>query len=277
MAKGNYTRRDFLGSAGFGAISIITTGSLCSCKSQHPEKTYQNKIKNKKPSHIITLSFDDGFKKSSIRTAEIFERYNLSACINVIATAHLKTYIPPGKYLAAYRKGDFGLWNELKQRGHEIMPHGYKHANKARIPFDQAKALCLQCLEYFRKHLKGFDPKDAVFNMPYNRSTPELEKWLPTQVRAFRTGGDPINPLPNKQQVKLGCKSFGPGNCEEDLEDQIAKLLRRDSGWLIYNAHGLDGQGWGPMRAEYLDKLLERLLNIDSIAVLPVGPALAMA
>ena len=28
-------------------------------------------VKAKKPKHIVTLSFDDGFKKSSIRTAEI--------------------------------------------------------------------------------------------------------------------------------------------------------------------------------------------------------------
>ena len=47
------------------------------------------KTESIKKTHLVTLSFDDGFKKSSIRTAEIFEKYELSACINVIATAHL--------------------------------------------------------------------------------------------------------------------------------------------------------------------------------------------
>ena len=47
----------------------------------------------------------------------------------VIATGHLKGYRPPGKYIGGSARGDFGLWNELKARGHEIMPHGYKHAN----------------------------------------------------------------------------------------------------------------------------------------------------
>jgi hypothetical protein len=32
--------------------------------------------------HIVTLSFDDGFERSSIRTAEIFERHGLVAELN---------------------------------------------------------------------------------------------------------------------------------------------------------------------------------------------------
>ena len=35
--------------------------------------------------HIVTLSFDDGFKRSFVRTAEIYEKYKLSACLNVVA------------------------------------------------------------------------------------------------------------------------------------------------------------------------------------------------
>jgi hypothetical protein len=70
--------------------------------------------------HIVTLSFDDGFQKSSIKTAEIYEKYKLSACLNVVASAHMKDFRPPD-----YRnvpRADFGLWNELKARGHEVMP-----------------------------------------------------------------------------------------------------------------------------------------------------------
>jgi hypothetical protein len=38
--------------------------------------------------HIVTLSCDDGFERSSIRTAEIFERHGLVAELNVIAAGH---------------------------------------------------------------------------------------------------------------------------------------------------------------------------------------------
>jgi peptidoglycan/xylan/chitin deacetylase (PgdA/CDA1 family) len=226
--------------------------------------------------HFITLSFDDGFKKSSIRTAEIFEKYNLSACINVIATAHLPGFVLPNEY-HAWPAGDFGLWNELKARGHEIMMHGYKHANKSKLSFEEGKDLILRCIDYFDKNLNGFVPEESVFNFPHNASTPELEKWLPSVVKAFRTGGPAINALPHKGQSFLTCTTFGPENIETHLDGEIEKLLQQPSGWLIYNTHGLDDEGWGPMSSTYLDKLLERLTAIKSVKIVPAGKALLEA
>lgn len=223
--------------------------------------------------HIVTLSFDDGFRRSATKTAEIYEKYKLSGCLNIVASAHLKDFRPPD--YPNVPRGDFGLWNELAARGHEIAPHGYRHANKARLPFSEAKDLILRCLEVFEKELKGFQRKEGVFNFPYNASTAELDAWLPTQVRAFRAGGGAINSWPHRGQVKLGTTGFGPGNCEAFLDRQIEKLLATESGWLVYTAHGLDDEGWGPMRASYLDQLLERLVAIESVEVLPAGKALA--
>ena len=70
-----HSRRQVLKMIGMG----ITSGLFPLC------------MKTKK-THFITLSFDDGFKKSSLKTAEIYENYGLSACINVIATAHLRSW-----------------------------------------------------------------------------------------------------------------------------------------------------------------------------------------
>jgi len=232
-------------------------------------------VEPKPKRHLVTLSFDDGFKKSSIRTAEIYQKYKLSACINVIATGHRKDFVPPDPYQAGIPKGDFGLWNELQQRGHEIMPHGYKHLNKRKLPFAQAKDLILKCLDVFAKELKGFDAKQAVFNFPYNASTPELEAWLPSQVRAFRAGPQALNPLPHQGQVKLHPLGFGPGNCEHVIDREVENLLAQESGWLIFNTHGLDDEGWGPIRASYLERLLQRLLAIESVDILPAGRAWA--
>ncbi|KPL21511.1 MAG: hypothetical protein AMS23_09210 [Bacteroides sp. SM1_62] len=220
------------------------------------------------------MSFDDGFKKSSLKTAEIYERYGLSACINVIATAHLKNFELPNEY-HRWPVGDFGLWNELQQRGHEIMPHGYMHANLSQVSFEKAKDLILRCLDVFSRELKGFEPQNSVFNFPYNASTPELEEWLPTQVRAFRTSGDAINQLPHREVVRLTCISYGPEHIDEDLKSKVDELLSKPSGWLIYNTHGLDDEGWGPLSSDYLDELLKQLTSMDSVAVLPAGKVLS--
>lgn len=275
MNKTNSGRRDFLRrtAAGLGALALSGLSSSCSIEQEQKTSTLKEK---REKLHIVTLSFDDGFKKSSIRTAQIYEKYNLSACINVIATAHLDTYVAPGKYIKASKKGDFGLWNELKARGHEVMPHGFKHANKAKIPFEQAKGLILKCLDYFDENLDRFERKEAVFNFPYNASTQPLEEWLVTQVRAFRArgGAGGMNPLPFKGQVKLTTEGFGPGNCEHDIDRKVNQLIAADSGWLIYNVHGLDTEGWGPIRSVFLERLIQRLLAVDSVRIMPAGKAL---
>ena len=258
-----FHRREFIRLAGLATTAITTNGLF--------NKIYANPS-NKK--HIITLSFDDGFKKSSLLTAEIFEKHKLPACINVIATGHLPGFESPDAWQVT-PKGDFVLWNELQDRGHEIMPHGYKHANKTQIPLQEAKDLISKCLDYFSKNLKGFEAKRSIFNFPYNSSTAEIEQWLENEVMAFRTAGPSINTLPHKGQKKLTCGAFGPGSTEEHLEGEIKNLLAQPSGWLIYNVHGIDGEGWGPMSYQFLDSLLGRLTTIDSVTILPAGRALA--
>ena len=86
--------------------------------------------------NVVTLSFDDGFERSSLRTAEIFERHGLVAELNVIAAGDQGK--PDEKWHRRWRKGGFSLWNELKARGHHVMPHGLEHTNKAEIPFADA-------------------------------------------------------------------------------------------------------------------------------------------
>jgi len=253
------SRRTFLNVVGTSAVTLALPVLGRTAEAIPPKKTL-----------LVTLSFDDGFKKSFTRIAEIYEKHRLSACLNVVAAG-----LPDDAYIKNSPLGDFELWNELKRRGHEIMPHGYRHENLAKLPLDQAQELVRRCLGVFSEKLSGFDPKQALFNFPYNASTPELERWLPTQVRAFRTGGGAINPWPHRGQVKLTCVSSGPGNCEAAIDRELERLLARKSGWLVFNTHGLDEEGWGPIRAAYLEGLLERLLAMDTVEILPAGRALA--
>lgn len=224
--------------------------------------------------HIITITFDDGFARSFKQIAEIYESHGLQASLNVIASASQPEFIPPNSFHAGFPVGDFNLWNALQARGHEINPHGYRHANKAELPLPEAQDLILRCFDVFSVNLAGFHPSKAVFAFPYNSSTPELEKWLSSHVRAFRTGGGGINPLPHAGQVRLTCTAFGPGNCERHLESQIAALLGQPQGWLVYNGHGLDDEGWGPMRAQFLNDLLGKLKALSGVRVLSIRQAL---
>jgi peptidoglycan/xylan/chitin deacetylase (PgdA/CDA1 family) len=257
------TRRNALKFGGAGALSVVISPQVFGGEREQAAKT-----------HFVTLSFDDGFKKSSIRTAEIFEKHKLAACINVIATAHLPDFVLPNEY-HRWPVGDFHLWNELQERGHEIMPHGYKHANKRELPLAESQDLIRRCLDDFTKELKGFDAKKAVFNFPFNASSPAVEEWLAGLVMGFRTGGPAINALPHRGQSKLTCTSFGPENINAHLLGEIDNLLAQPSGWLIYNTHGLDEEGWGPLSSSVLDRLLARLVAMPHVSVIPAGRALA--
>jgi peptidoglycan/xylan/chitin deacetylase (PgdA/CDA1 family) len=224
--------------------------------------------------HVVTLSFDDGFERSSLRTAEIFERHGVVAELHVLAAGHLGE--PDDPWHSTWRKGDFGLWNELKARGHRVMPHGYRHANKAEIPLAEAQRLIERCLEVFESELDGFEASESSFAFPYNRSGPSIEAWLGGRVRAFRTGGAPVMPLPRPGQQRVTCAGFGPDRCDEHVVQTVDSFLDGEPGWLCYNLHGLDDEGWGPVGASTLDELLERLVA-HGAHVLPITDALDLA
>jgi hypothetical protein len=221
--------------------------------------------------HVVTLSFDDGFEESSIRTAEIFERFGLAAELHVLARGHLGE--PSEEWHSRWRKGDFSLWNELAVRGHHVMPHGYRHADKSAVPLAEAKRLIEACLDVFRAELDGFDASRASFAFPYNRSSPEIEAWLATRVRAYRTGGVPVMPLPQPGQQRVTCVSFGPGRADDHLTETIESFLAGPPGWLCYNLHGLDDEGWGPVGSDALAGVLQGLVSLD-VRVLPITAAL---
>ncbi len=225
---------------------------------------------------FLTISWDDGFARSMLKLASIYEKLGLKAEINVLAIAHEQkerlpaNMAPDASWGAPY--GDFGLWNELQARGHVIQPHGLDHTNKASIPLAAAQAKILRCLEIFTLKLNGFEPRRAIFNFPYNAATPELEAWLPGVVRAFRGGGPALNPLPGPGTVAI--RTGGWEDAEPWLEKTVAQLLAMPEGWLVYNAHGLDGEGWGPLRSEFLERTLERLLESTDVRILPAREVL---
>ena len=214
------------------------------------------------PSHIVTLSFDDGFRRSSLRTAEIFEAHGLRATINVVAAWSQGTDT----------FGTWDDWNHLQARGHEIGVHTWDHTNLAEVPLADARSHIDKCLRDFDEHLDGFEAQKAVYNFAYNASTPEVETYVLERCRALRTGGDdPVNSLGAR---RITCWSDGPGNCDAFLTRLVDRFLVSSGGWLVFNAHGLDDEGWGPLSNACLDRLLAELTRQENVAVLTTAAAL---
>jgi len=256
-------RRDFIKTTAIAGLALSIPG----CYKQH--KT-----------HILTLSWDDGFRKSFHKIADIHERYGLKACLNIIASAHMWKGGPNEYHNDPV--GDFNDWNILKSRGHEIMPHSWKHTNLTEVSIDEAKELIDKCITYFIENLDGFDPSTAVYNFAYNASSNELEDYALSKVRAVRTGGwdilgdKPANPFPvNGRPLKLGCWSYGPENADIWVQSEIDRFLGSpEGGWLVLNLHGLDNEGWGPVSSDFLDGLLNKLVSIEFLDLLPAAETL---
>ena len=225
------------------------------------------------PSHLISLTFDDGFAKSARDLADIFGEFGLRTSLNVIALGADPEFPPPDEWHNAPR-GSWELWNDLAAKGHEINPHGLDHSDPNKIPPGEASRRVDQCIEIFRKNLKGFDQMKTVFACPYNALTPELEGKLTGCFRAYRAGGNPVNSLPSKTTKRINCWSDGPGNADTSLESLITKFLESPGGWLVPAMHGLDQEGWGPLSSGYLRGLLGRLVKDNRVEV--VGTVEAM-
>jgi peptidoglycan/xylan/chitin deacetylase (PgdA/CDA1 family) len=228
--------------------------------------------------HIVSLSFDDGFKKSFYEVAEIYEEFGLRACLNVIAIGHEQDFQPlvngrPDARIVPFPKGDWDDWNKLKKRGHEVMAHTYNHQNLTTVPLEEAKALIVKCAEVFESRLKGFKASQSVYNFAYNASTPPLDAFALTKFLVVRTQGDtPVNPIPHRRvPVRIGCFSHGPDSCDQFLNEELNKFLKSPGGWFVFNTHGLDTEGWGPMSSNYLRSTLARLVKMPQVEVLPVG------
>ena len=272
-------RRTFIRTAAVGSLAV------CGCSKQEPQSEFQvpkieTSVIGDSSSHIVTLSFDDGFKKSFNRVADIYEDFGLHACLNVIASAHLPTYKAVDDWILPELMGNFDDWNRLKQRGHEIMPHSWQHENLAKLPLAEATELIDKCLDYFEKNLGGYEASEAIFNFPFNSSNADLEQHALKRVRAIRSGGDSaVNPIPNSpEQARLSCWCYGrPNNCDGWIEKQIQKFLDDDEGgWLILNLHGLDDEGWAPISTKFLVKLLKKLESIDHVKVQSAGEVLQL-
>lgn len=230
--------------------------------------------------HILTFSFDDGFKKSFYKIAEIHKEYNLKACLNVIAMGHVQGLVND-KFIPQDLLGNFDDWNKLKVMGHEVMPHTWDHKNLTEISLAEAKENLDKCFDYFEKNLDGYNAQNAVYNFAYNASNQDLDEYALKRVRAIRTGGwlvlqnSKLNSIPkNANHIRLGCWSQGPDLCDAYIETVVNEFLVGRGGWLIINLHGLDNEGWGPVSTTYLDKVLKRLTKINYLDILPTGQVL---
>jgi peptidoglycan/xylan/chitin deacetylase (PgdA/CDA1 family) len=205
----------------------------------------------------IGIVFDDGFVKSTLATAALFEEFGWRAAFAVLA--HPEGFAP------GLRVGDFSLWNELHSRGHLIHPHGYTHANLQSMDYPDAVNDLERCLGRFSEKLPGFNPQRAVYCFAYNSGTPALCQWLLAHAGAARVGGTGLLQKHDLHARIWHSHTFGPEDPGADLMDHIALAEQQRPAALFYVLHGVDGEAWGAIGLGHLRRALEAIRDNPSL------------
>jgi peptidoglycan/xylan/chitin deacetylase (PgdA/CDA1 family) len=211
----------------------------------------------------IGIIFDDGFAKSSLATATLFEQYKLPAYFAVLAE--------PKGFSPNFRIGDFALWNELQARGHVVYPHGYTHVKMSEIPHEQAVGELERCLATFSEKLNGFDAKQAMYAFAYNCGTPALCEWLLPRVRAVRIGGTGFLSEADLKSRIWHNVTHGPDDPGDHLLDHLEQCRVKKPPAFFYSLHGLDGEAWGAIAQDKLKRVLDLITTDDAFEYWRIG------
>ena len=210
----------------------------------------------------IGLVFDDGFRRSTLATAALFEEFQLPAVFAVIAN--------PGDWASHIPKGDFAMWNELQQRGHIIQPHGFTHAKLDELPHEEAVDQLTRCLAMFEEKLDGFTAHRAIHMYAYNSSTPRLNEWLLPRAHAVRQGGGGMMSQRQFDSRLWHSDAFGPDDPGAKLLHLLDRVRRKRPPVFLHTLHGLDGEGWGAISVQSLRRVLEIITSDDAFEYWPV-------
>lgn len=204
----------------------------------------------------VALVFDDGYPTSSRRVASIFEEYNLQAVFAVLSQPELFNV-----RCSQEAGGGWPLYKELHDRGHIIHPHGSDHKNLATLEFSDAIASINNCFEEFQKN--NYTLSSSTFHYPYNSGTASLNCYLLNHVKWIRVGATHNliwNNQKNIDERVLFCTAYGPDFCDQHLLELLESSIPDDGRLLIYNLHGIEGEGWGSIHEKALRKALEKII-----------------
>ncbi len=215
----------------------------------------------------VSFCFDDGLRRSADKVARIFAARDLATTFCVLAAPERSNdpFIRPGDV------ADWGFWRQIRDAGHEVAPHGFAHEHLGRMPFADACDSIDRALDVLVRELPGFDPRANVFHLAYMSAPPAIARWIGQRALAVRmvTGGLGLNAWGNLVRGgPVDCMAWGPGPSDDPARDRIERFLESEEGWLVLVFHGLDGEGWGTMGAQSLERMLDRLLGAG-VAVEP--------
>lgn len=222
----------------------------------------------------VSFCFDDGFRETAGKVWSLFAARRLSATFCLLAAPELTA----DPFIRGRPIADWGFWREARAAGHDIAPHGWAHERLADLPTEVACAGLDRTLDAFQLELPGFDPLTQIFHLAHLAAPAPVVEHLSSRVLGVRRalGRAGLNPLAGHAAgAQVDCVTFGDP-ADERLEARLAQFLDVETDWLVLVLHGLDGEGWGPVRAATLERQVDALLAAG-VRIAPAGQVLQEA
>jgi peptidoglycan/xylan/chitin deacetylase (PgdA/CDA1 family) len=210
-------------------------------------------------SRTVSFCFDDGFRATADKVRAVFEARDLRTTFCVLARPDL-TEDP---FIRAAPIADWAYWREAVATGHEVAPHGWAHERLGDLDTEAACAGLDRTLDAFAAELPGFDPRDQLFHLAYLAAPAPVVQHLAARTLGVRRalGRAGLNPTGRHELGgDVDCITFGDP-AGELMRMRLDRFLAAEDGWLVLVLHGLDGEGWGPVAGEVLERQLDRLLD----------------
>eukprot|EP01006_Ploeotia_vitrea_P020566 TRINITY_DN52869_c0_g1_i1.p1 TRINITY_DN52869_c0_g1~~TRINITY_DN52869_c0_g1_i1.p1 ORF type:complete len:312 (-),score=29.88 TRINITY_DN52869_c0_g1_i1:798-1733(-) len=282
MASNNYSAAQWLAIVGcIILIGIKLLPERTELETQdHDNSTLQLPGQSTK-THIITFSFDDGYNASAYKIANLFERFNISAQFNIIASANFERFHSPDEYIKHSLMGDYRDWNALQARGHRIMPHSWNHQDlvqqEKKSP-SEAKQSILKTLLKFNADLKGFVATKSLFVFPDSGCSQKLMRFAFKYVDAVQCSWGAqhhcIHTMYHDHVASAIAQCVTPNVSDPEpvFRAAVSKFLTtptNDVAWLLLSMRGVDGEGLGPVSLQFLRELLTELTAMPAVQILP--------
>lgn len=179
------------------------------------------------------------------------------------------------RFNAGRDHGTWPFWREIAGLGHEVGSHGFSHLNAsgtlARLfPWLVEKDIGRSAQD-LKEQIPGPTP---TMSMPWNAATSRSAQVVRRHFSGCRLGSSRIsyNRLSNLSRFELESWAPRPDDPWDQYVDAVEQLPA--GGWLIFQFHSFEEEGWDPIEPELLERLCE-LISSRGVRVRTVRDTLA--
>jgi peptidoglycan/xylan/chitin deacetylase (PgdA/CDA1 family) len=227
---------------------------------------------------LVSITFDDGFRSAAEAATPILERFCYAATFYLVTG-----WVKPERariseaYNVGRCHGDWPFWQNVSLRGHEIGSHGFSHMNARGKVAAVAPWLLTRDIRRSFEDIRRQVPHDEyTISMPWNASSAISQRAASAYFSGCVAGDSAVRYNNLSDLDRYSVQAWAPESSHAQEDYRIAIEGIPDRGWLVFQFHSFDQEGWEPITTSHLAWMCE-LLKRSDVCVTTVRDALQRA